>query len=191
MPRRSRARAAAPRRPRWCEIERDGRVLTLRVRPRYNPAAGRTVIGFSFGRRPLNPSIPEAAKLSLDLMWTVTTGTVETIAQIFNPDKRDEISGAVGSYEVTRQAFEFDIRRALTILALISLSLGVINLFPFLPLDGGHIFWSLVEKVRGRPVPFRIMEQSGVIGFMLVIFLFIVGFTNDIGRLTGDGFGTR
>ena len=97
----------------------------------------------------------------------------------------------VGSYEVTRQAFEFDNRRALTILALISLSLAVINLFPFLPLDGGHIFWSVVEKIRGRPVPFRIMEQSGVIGFMLVIFLFVVGFTNDIGRLTGDGFDTR
>ena len=94
-----------------------------------------------------------------------------------------------GSYEVTRQAFEFDIRRALTILALISLSLAVINLFPFLPLDGGHIFWSLVEKVRGSPVPFRIMEQSGVLGFMLVIFLFIVGLSNDIGRLTGEGFG--
>ena len=47
----------------------------------------------------------------------------------------------------------------------------MINLFPFLPLDGGHIFWSLVEKVRGRPVPFRVMEQAGVIGFMLVMFL--------------------
>ena len=172
-------------------IERGGRVVTLRVRPRYSPDAGRTVIGFSVGRRPLNPSVSEAADLSVDLMWTVTSSTVSTIAQIFNPNKRDEISGPVGSYEVTRQAFEFDVRRALTILALISLSLGVINLFPFLPLDGGHIFWSLVEKVRGRPVPFRVMEQSGVIGFMLVIFLFIVGFSNDVGRLTGDGFNQR
>ena len=68
---------------------------------------------------------------------------------------------------------------------MISLSLAIINLFPFLPLDGGHIFWSLVEKVRGRPVPFRIMEQAGVLGFMLVIFLFVVGLSNDIGRLTG------
>ena len=96
-----------------------------------------------------------------------------------------------GSYEVTRQAFEFDTRRALTLLAVISLSLAVINLFPFLPLDGGHIFWSLVEKVRGRPVPFRVMEQAGVIGFMLVIFLFAIGLSNDIGRLTGGGFDTR
>ena len=42
-------------------------------------------------------------------MWTVTTGTVTTLAQLFNPEQRDEISGVVGSYEVTRQAFEFDI----------------------------------------------------------------------------------
>ena len=44
----------------------------------------------------------------------------------------------------------FDTREALPLLAVISLSLGLINLFPFLPLDGGHIFWALVEKVRGR-----------------------------------------
>ena len=60
----------------------------------------------------------------------------------------------VGSYEVTRQAIDFDARQAIGLLAVISLSLGLINLFPFLPLDGGHIFWSLVEKIRGRPVPF-------------------------------------
>ena len=73
-------------------------------------------------------------------------------------------------------------------LALISLSLAVINLFPFLPLDGGHIFWSLVEKVRGRPVPFRVMERAGVVGFVLVMVLFVIGLSNDIGRLTGEGF---
>jgi regulator of sigma E protease len=179
------------RTPAVLRIERDGRILTVRVRPRYDPDAKRTVIGFSFGDRPLNPDPLEAADLSLDVMWDVTSGTVETVAQIFNPDRRDEISGVVGSYEVTRQAFEFDTRRALFVLALISLSLGVINLFPFLPLDGGHIFWSLVEKIRGRPVPFRIMEQSGVLGFMFVIFIFIVGLSNDIGRINGDGFNQR
>ncbi len=77
------------------------------------------------------------------------------------------------------------------ILAIISLSLAIINLFPFLPLDGGHIFWAIVEKVRGRPVPLAVMERSGVIGFMLVIGLFILGLTNDIDRLSGEGFNVR
>jgi regulator of sigma E protease len=80
---------------------------------------------------------------------------------------------------------------ALLLLGVISLSLGVINLFPFLPLDGGHIFWALAEKVRGRAIPFSVMERAGFIGFALVIALFLIGFTNDIGRLTGDGFQLR
>ena len=77
------------------------------------------------------------------------------------------------------------------ILALISLSLAIINLFPFLPLDGGHIFWAIVEKVRGRPVPLAVMERAGVVGMMLVLGLFILGLSNDIGRLTGEGFQVR
>ena len=64
------------------------------------------------------------------------------------------------------------------------------NLFPFLPLDGGHIFWALAEKLRGRPIPFALLERASVVGFVLVMFLFVIGFSNDIGRLTGDGFGT-
>ena len=59
--------------------------------------------------------------------------------------------------------------QALFLLALISLSLGVINLFPFLPLDGGHIFWALAEKVRGKAIPFASMERAGFVGFALVI----------------------
>ena len=94
----------------------------------------------------------------------------------------------VGSYEVTRQAFQFNVTEALFFLGVISLSLGVINLFPFLPLDGGHIFWALAEKVRGRAIPFSVMERAGFVGFALVLALFVIGFSNDIGRLTGEGF---
>jgi regulator of sigma E protease len=179
------------RTPAVLKVERDGRILTIRVRPRYDPDQGRTLIGFAFATRPLDPSPLEAADTALDLMWAVTTGTVEAIVRIFDPEKREQISGVVGSYEITRQAIEFDTRRALAVLAVISLSLAIVNLFPFLPLDGGHIFWSIVEKLRGRPVPYRVMEQSGVLGFILVIFLFAIGLSNDIGRLTGGGFDTR
>jgi regulator of sigma E protease len=124
-------------------------------------------------------------------MWFFTRGTVETIAQIFKPEKRKEISGVVGSYEVTRQSIALGFQEGFFLLAVISLSLGVINLFPFLPLDGGHIFWALAEKVRGRPIAFSVMERAGFIGFALVIGLFFIGFTNDIGRLTGEGFDVR
>jgi regulator of sigma E protease len=124
-------------------------------------------------------------------MWEVSSKTVSVIARIFDPEERKQVSGVVGSYEVTRQAIDFSAQQALFLLAVISLSLGLINLFPFLPLDGGHIFWSLVEKVRGRPVPFSVMERASAVGFVLVIMLAAIGLTNDIGRLTGEGFSVR
>ena len=139
--------------------------------------------------RDLGPA--EAGEVSVTNMWAFTRGTVETIAGIFDAEKREQISGVVGSYETTRQAFNFSTERALFLLAVISLSLGIINLFPFLPLDGGHIFWAVAEKVRGRAIPFSVMERAGFIGFALVIALFMVGLSNDIGRLTGEGFQVR
>jgi regulator of sigma E protease len=132
-----------------------------------------------------------ASGLAVEEMWTVTSATVSHIAQIFVPEKRKELGSVVGGYEQTRQAFAISTSTALVILAFISLSLGVINLFPFLPLDGGHIFWALAEKVRGRAIPFSVMERAGFVGFALVIALFLVGFTNDLDRLANGGFRLR
>jgi regulator of sigma E protease len=67
----------------------------------------------------------------------------------------------------------------------------VINLFPFLPLDGGHVFWALAEKVRGRRISFETMERASAVGFILIVMLFLVGLTNDISRLTGQGFAVH
>jgi regulator of sigma E protease len=172
-------------------VLRDGREVTVSARPKYDAEADRPLLGFAYGTRPLDPSAGGAAEWSLDRMWYVTSRTVSIIARIFDPEQREQISGVVGSYEVTRQSIEFDTRQALLVLGIISLSLAVINLFPFLPLDGGHIFWSLVEKVRGRPVSFRVMERASVIGFALVLVLFVIGLSNDIDRLSGEGFDVR
>jgi regulator of sigma E protease len=173
-------------------VLRDGRRLTLEVRPRYSAQDKRMLLGFGFGR-PVAVGPGQAASLAVTGMWRVTKTTVDRIVRLFyDSNARKDVSGVVGSYEATRQSFEFDTVQAFQILALISLSLGIINLFPFLPLDGGHIFWALAEKLRGRPIPYRVMEKVGIIGFVLVIFLFFVGLQNDINRLSsGQGFGVR
>ena len=179
------------RTPAVLRLERDGKPLTLSIRPRYDAKLGRTRIGFTYATEPLDPSVPKAAGTAVDLMWGVTTGTVKAIARIFDPQQRKQLSGVVGSYEVTRQAFSFSIRDALTVLAVISLSLAIINLFPFLPLDGGHVMLGVLEKLSGRRASLRIVQQFSAVGFILVIFLFAIGLSNDIGRLTGGGFETR
>jgi regulator of sigma E protease len=172
-------------------VQRGDARRTVEATPVYSAEARRPLLGFAFAVTRPEVGPITAAELSAREMWRFTSGTVTTIAQIFKPEKRKEISGVVGSYEVTRQSIEVGPTEAFFLLAVISLSLGVINLFPFLPLDGGHIFWAVAEKVRGRAIPFSVMERAGFVGFALVIMLFFIGFTNDIGRLTGEGFDVR
>jgi regulator of sigma E protease len=180
-------RAAAPAR---VVIERDGARRTLELRPVYDPEVDRTRLGFSYVNDGPREPFPagESFTQTADRLWLLTKETVKLPARLLDAEQRKEISGVVGSYEYTRQTILDDLADVLGILALISLSLAIVNLFPFLPLDGGHIFWAIVEGVRRRPVPFAVMERSGVVGFMLVIGLFLIGLTNDIDRLQGEGF---
>jgi regulator of sigma E protease len=184
-----RCRAASPAQ---ITVVRNGRELTFSVTPVYDPVAKRTRLGFAYAAGPREDlSLNEAFTLTTDRFWFITKSTLELPARLINPEQRKEISGVVGSYEVTRQTILTDVENVVGILAIISLSLAIVNLFPFLPLDGGHIFWAIVEKVRGKPVSLAVMERAGALGFMLVILIFLIGLSNDIGRLSGEGFQVR
>lgn len=172
-------------------IRRNGELQTISVRPEYDKAAGKPLIGFSYAFVPTDLSPGGAADVALDRMWMVASGTVHVLSHIFESKERKEISGVVGTSDTANQVIDFGLAPALLLLAFVSLSLGLINLLPILPLDGGHIFWALVEKLRGRPASLRVMERASVIGFALVAVLFVIGLSNDIGRLGGDSFTPR
>jgi regulator of sigma E protease len=173
-------------------LRRHGQLQTFHVAPQV--VSGHPELGFDFGTRvtgTIYPSVTGAAGTAVSRLWHVTTQTVSTIGRIFQPQERKQLNSVVGGYTVTQEAFASSATLALQVLALISLSLGVINLFPFLPLDGGHIFWALAEKVRGRRIPFSVMERASVVGFALIILLFVIGLSNDISTLSGPGFNIR
>ena len=175
-------------------VERDGAEIPVDVTPEYDAEADRSLIGVAFApvtTEPLAGSVPEAADYAADTIWFITRETVSTIAQIFVPEKREQLSGPVGGGRALNEAVGLGYQEALLLLAIISLSLGIINLFPFLPLDGGHIFWSLVEKVRGSRVPFSVIERASAVGFLLILMLFFVGLSNDLGRLGDDALNPR
>ena len=180
-------------RPVRLTVRRHGRLLTFALRPRYSASAGRMLLGFTFGvlysYRPAGAAA--AVPLTFRGLWKVTEKTVSTVVRIFEPQERRQLHGVVGGYTVTQQSFAHSPSLALEVLALISLSLAVINLFPFLPLDGGHVFWALAEKVRGRRIPFEVLERASAVGFVLIIIVFVIGLSNDISTLTGSGFGVR
>ncbi|TMK56967.1 MAG: peptidase M50 [Actinobacteria bacterium] len=173
------------------QVRRDGQVKALTVYPRYDEEAKRALVGFSYGsvNHPIDAGT--AAKEAGDAIWEVAKGTVHVFTHLFEAEQREQVSGVVGISDVGHQVIEKGLERALLLLAFVSLSLGLVNLLPILPLDGGHIFWSLVEKVRGRPVSLRVMERATAVGIALVLMLFFLGLSNDIGRITGEGFEVR
>jgi regulator of sigma E protease len=172
-------------------VKRDGKVIALSVRPEYDASEKRSLVGFAFASAPANLSLGTAVDKSANLGWEVISQTSQRIAKIFSSKERKEIHGIVGVSDVGHQTVDLGAAAAFTFLAVMSLSLGIINLFPFLPLDGGHIFWSLIEKLRGRPVSLRVMERASIVGLALVAMLVFIGLSNDIGTLTGEGFHVR
>ncbi len=174
------------------EVKRSGQLKTFSIVPFYDVAAQAQPDRVRARRHCSAPIGPiTASGQSVSQMWYVTKTTVSTIARLFEPKVRKQLHGVVGGFTVTQERFAFDTTEALYTLALISLSLAVVNLFPFLPLDGGHVFWALAEKVRGRRIPFAVMERVGAVGFVLILLIFVIGLSNDITTLTGKGFQVR
>jgi regulator of sigma E protease len=126
-----------------------------------------------------------AFKLAGTDTWDVTKGIATSLVSIVQGPGRKQVSSPVGIVDVSSQAVKTDYRDYLEILALISLSLALLNLLPLLPLDGGHIAFSLFEGIRGRSVGRAVYERVSVVGIALVLLMFFVGLSNDIGRIGG------
>ncbi len=176
-------RAATPVR---LTIRRGGHQMTLSVFPRYSKGVGRMLIGFDFGAAPKPFGPLSAATGALGEMWHVTTQTVAGFGHALTSSKaRGQISSIVGITQDAHETVVAGAGYALVFLGFISLILAVINLFPFLPLDGGHVLWSVAEKLRGGRISLVAMYRFSSVGIVLLLFLVINGVGNDISRLGG------
>jgi regulator of sigma E protease len=174
-------------RPVAIDVLRHGKLVRLTVRPAYDTGAKRMLVGFSYGQKTSPIGALKAVSLSGSYIWDVTSGTVSTVARIFEPKERRKLHSIVGIVAFTQQSVAQGPAMGFQLLALISLALAIINLFPFLPLDGGHIFWAVVEWVRGRRVPLVVMQRASWVGVALILLLFTVGLSNDISALAHNG----
>ena len=117
--------------------------------------------------------------------WLVTKAMGNWLTHVTSPANRKQISTPVGIVRTSSEAVQSGYRDYLAILALISLSLALLNLLPLLPLDGGHIAFSLIEGVRGKAVSRVVYERVSMVGIALILFIYVIGITNDIGNLRG------
>ena len=162
-------------------VLRDGTRITLPpVSPRVSDGIYR--LGFILAGEGL--PAPRAAGESFRLTWQVTREIGASLARLVTGDGRDEISSPVGIVQGSSDAAKQGTESFLFVLGLISLSIALLNLLPLLPLDGGHIVFAIAEGIRGRAVRREVYERVSVVGIGLVLLLFVIGLSNDIGRLS-------
>jgi regulator of sigma E protease len=174
-------------------VRRHGQTVALSVYPRYEttPAANkktekRMLIGFQFGPTVRSFGPLGAAGAAVSEMWHTTTGTIGGFGKALTSAKsRKQLHSIVGITEVGQETVAAGAGYGFVFLGFLSLVLAVINLFPFLPLDGGHVLWSLLEQLRGRRVSLNAMYRFSSVGIILLLFLVVNGVSNDIGRLAG------
>jgi regulator of sigma E protease len=165
-------------------VERDGRELTLGpVRPRIEEGVPRIGVGLSASETSFGPL--RATELATRETWAITAETGKALGRIFTGGGRDEVSSPVGIVRGSAEAVSVSFVVYLRILAIISLSLALLNLLPLLPLDGGHIAFSIAEGIRGRAISREAYERASAVGIVVVLFLFFIGLNNDIGGGAG------
>ncbi len=165
-------------------VRRDGELTTLRA-TRPTKEGDRYILGFTREVAYKSYGPLESVGQAVGESWRVTSLTGSALGHIVTGQDRDQVSSPVGIVQGSSEALDFDYRIYLRILALISLSLALLNLLPLLPLDGGHIAFSLLEKARGRAIPRIAYERYSALGLFLVLALFFLGLSNDVNRLGG------
>jgi regulator of sigma E protease len=130
-----------------------------------------------------NPA--KALGLAAQDTWLVTKAMGGWLGRIVSGSGRKDVSTPVGIVQQSSKAVQLGYREYFQVLAIISLSLALLNLLPLLPLDGGHMAFSVVEGLRGRAVGRAVYERVSAVGIALVLLLFFVGLSNDIGNIRG------
>jgi regulator of sigma E protease len=161
-------------------VDRHGkRVVVGPVRAKVTNGAYRIGIAIE-SRTSAGESLPAATADSTHLMWRVTSDTVTGLGHLATGRDTNQVSSSVGIVRVSAQAWRSGLRDFLFVLGLISLALGLLNLLPVLPLDGGHIVIALIEKLRGRTFAQAVYVRYSVIGLALFAVLMYFGLRNDL-----------
>jgi regulator of sigma E protease len=167
-------------RPITITVVRDGERLDLGpVRAQQTDSGYR--VGFALAGEGLG--FFAAVKESVEATAIVTREIVKSLGRLVTGEGREDVSSPIGITQVSSDAVESGASDYLRVLGLISLSLALLNLLPLLPLDGGHILFTLVEGARGRSVQREVYERVSIVGLAIVLLLFFVGLSNDIGNL--------
>lgn len=182
-----------PRKNMALDVERNGELVALTLTPEAKP--GNEAEGFA-GVIPRVIPLPDEYKTVRQYgpfaavgeasvkTWQLMKLTVSMLGKLITGDvKLNNLSGPISIAQGAGLSAEYGVIYYLMFLALISVNLGIINLFPLPVLDGGHLLFLAIEKIKGGPVSERVQDFSYRIGSILLVLLMGLALFNDFSRL--------
>ncbi|MDX7987893.1 sigma E protease regulator RseP [Xenorhabdus sp. 12] len=184
----------SPNVPLKLDVARAGGIITLSLTPEARKLSSGREEGFAGVELKVIPLEEEYKTLQQygpfsaiyeagDKTWQLMKLTVSMLGKLIVGDvKLNNLSGPISIAKGAGVSAEFGLVYYLMFLALISVNLGIINLFPLPVLDGGHLLFLAIEKIKGRPVSERVQDFSYRIGAMLLMLLMGLALFNDFSR---------
>jgi regulator of sigma E protease len=181
------------------QVKRDGEILTLTATPAlkevkdlFGNSHRLGMLGIQYNAKPgENNTTPvgffEALKIGVEQVWNIISTTLSFVGSLFvGTGNTGEVGGVLRIAQLSGQAASLGFHFVIQLCAVLSVSIGLLNLFPVPLLDGGHLLFYAVEAVRGRPLSERAQEMGFRIGFGLVLMLMVFATYNDILHLAGS-----
>ncbi|MDC2864708.1 RIP metalloprotease RseP [Bacillus sp. BP-3] len=161
-------------------VTRDSKKVTIQVTPAAEKE-GEVTVGRLGVQSPVEKSVLGSIKLGFEetYRWTklIFVSLIQLVTGHFSIN---DLSGPVGIYNLTDQVVEYGTIRVMSLAAVLSINLGLFNLLPVPALDGGRLFFFLIEALRGKPIDRQKEGMVHFIGFALLMLLMLVVTWNDI-----------
>lgn len=162
-------------------IIRDGR--EIEISPVLDIVEGRGYLGISPEYTRVQMNFPQIVKESFVMTWDIISTYVKLFGQLFTgqiPFDQARPVSPIGIVSIFQQSISMGIQNFILFMALVSILIGFGNLLPILPLDGGNIVVLIIETIRKKPIPRRILEVTNSVGIFIMVAILITGFVFDI-----------
>ena len=175
---------------------REGEILTAMPTPEVlQPGSGRGQLGFSFLREqdPSDPAgITQGIAEGSEFTWFLTEQYGALFKElVVSEEARESVNSVVGAGAVFDVVADNGLLDILFFFGAISFALGIFNLIPILPLDGGHIVIALVERFKRSPLSSRAYQGIALAGIFVIIIVFLYVLQNDIALIRGGDLAER
>ena len=182
------------------EVDRQGKILNLQTTPEVNPQTGQGAIGITLYREEITKkygffeSITKGVAEAANMIIEVTVIFFGFLFKLFTgkialSTAGKSIAGPLFIAKISGTAAQSGLGQLLNFTSFISINLAIINLLPIPMLDGGHILFLLLEKIKGKSLSNKTLEITQRVGFSVLIFIMFLAVYNDFLRLKGDIFG--